>query len=482
MAGLAGLSGPAWAEEPKAGKESKEGKKESKELPPDEPEGVSALLWPTLTPTNDSSAPLRQPTARDGPLADRAREIDALLLDAAQDLGLLLDVGGRTVQLPRSLRDVDLVEESRVSKAWVISPRIERDSSGLLIRIVAVPPGSKVALVRSERVSAEALSRRVVLMLRDLVQVRIGSGPEPGAGLGTTPRGERVEKGEPSDSKGRARSAGRGVLSASLAVAGGYFGLALQRASRGEDPRLLYPLMALGTGIGLGAAMIIADEWDVGYGDAWYLTAGSVWSTTAGWLLASGYNIQPESDRHAFGLVAGIGGLGLASIVLSRKGISEGGAMLTHSGAALGGFVGGMTELIARGSTETTPYKGIGFGVGGGLLLAGAAATQLDLPAARWLSLDLGAGLGALGGAAAASPLLLKNSTDGKTRGWLATTLAGAVAGGIVGLVVSRPTSEPAGPRAASISPLPLPGIIGASQGKKGEAVPAVGLSWSGSW
>jgi hypothetical protein len=453
------------AEEPHADRETSD------------PEGVSALLWPTLTPTSDSAGLLRQPTTRDGPLADRAREMDAALVDAAQDLGLLLDIGGRTLQIPRSLRDVDLVDEARTSKAWVISPRIERESSGLLIRIVAVPPGSKVALVRSERVAAEALSRRVVVMLRDLVQARPGAlDPRAAAGPQPSPRGE------PSDAKGRARSPGRGVLSASMAVAGGYFGLALQRASRGEDPRLLYPLMALGTGVGLGAAMIVADEWDVSYGDAWYLTAGSAWSASAGWLIATGYNVQPESDRHAFGLVAGIGGLGLASFVLSRKGITEGGAMLTHSGAALGGFVGGMSELIARGSTDTTPYKGVGFGVGGGLLLAGAAATQIDLPAARWLALDLGAGLGALGGAAAASPLLLKNNSDDKTRGWLATTLGGALAGGVIGLVVSRPSADPTPPRAAAISPLPLPGLIGVSQGKHGELAPAVGLSWSGAW
>jgi hypothetical protein len=467
---LAGKASPAIAQTPPAAGGAR----------PDEPEGVSAVLWPTVTPTSDGAGALRQPTARDGPLADRAREIDAALADAAQDLGLLIDVGGRSTQPPRSLRDIDLVEEARTSKTWVISPRIERDSSGLLIRIVAVPPGSKVALVRSERVAAEALSRRVVVMLRDLVQARPGVAPEPSASAGLVPRGE------PGEPKGRARSPGRGVLSASLAVSGAYFGLALQRASRGDDPRLLYPLMALGTGVGLGAAMIVADEWDVGYGDAWYLTAGSFWSASAGWLLSSGYNVQPESDRHAFGLVAGIGGLGLASIVLSRKGISEGGAMLTHSGAALGGFVGGMSELIARGSTETTPYKGVGFGVAGGLLAAGAAATQIDLPTARWLALDLGAGLGALGGAAAASPLLLKDSTEARTRGWLSATLAGAAIGGVIGLVASRPTSDPGpspkAPAATAISPLPVPGLIGMSQGKHGELTPAVGLSWSGAW
>src|ERR1700729_868197 len=54
-----------------------------------------AVVWPTLTPAGDDSsgAPLHRPYASDAPLAARAQELDATLRDAAQDLGLTLDLG-----------------------------------------------------------------------------------------------------------------------------------------------------------------------------------------------------------------------------------------------------------------------------------------------------------------------------------------------------------------------------------------------------
>lgn len=431
------------------------------------------MLWPTVTPAGDGpiGGPLRSPDAKDGPLRDRAREVDGVLADAAQDLGLSLNLDARPPEGPRVVRDSDIVEEARTRKAWIVSPRLERDGGELVIRIVAVPPGSKVALVREERVTPEMLGVRVVAMLRDLVSAQGGgaTAPDPTA----RPRGDH-------ETKASARSPGRGVLAVSTAAFGGFTGYSLQKASRSDDPRLLYPLVALGTGVGLGASLIVADEWDVGIGDAWYLAAGTWWPTTSAMLLATGYDVQPTTDRFAYGVLAGIGGTGLASIALARHGIGDGSALLTHSGGLVGTFLGGMTEMLARGTTDTTPYKGMGYGAGGGVLLAGVLATAVDASATRVATVDLGAGLGALVGAAAGSPLLFKDASAARQRGWVGVTMGGTVLGAAIALWATRtPEALPAAHPAMAY--LPMPGVIAMSQVGSVHA-PVYGATWSGAW
>lgn len=436
----------------------------------------SAVLWPTLTPSKDSTSliELRAPTSKDGALAERAYELDAIITDAAQDLGLSLDIGAKTPRLPGVVREADLIAASRTSHAWVISPRIERDGGQLLIRLVAVPPDSKVALVREERTTPEGLALQVVVMLRDIVNAHSVKATS------TQPEsGPRPAPDESPDAKGRAPSSGRAVLMATMAIYGGYIGYGLQKASRGDDPRLLYPMMAIGAGVGLGAATIVADEWDVGVGDAWYLAAGAFWPAASALMLTTGYDLQPSGDRHAFALLSGIGGMGIATAVLAQKSIGEGPALLTHSGAALGGFLGGLSELAIEGTTEATPYKGIGYGVGAGLLLSGTAAAFVNVSANRIQSADLGAGIGALAGAAAASPLLLEDTTEARQRVWLLSTMAGTLLGAGAGLWLSAPSSKPATGR---LPTLPAPSIVGYSQTRSGAAVPVPGLLWSGRW
>jgi hypothetical protein len=440
-----------------------------------EQELTSAVLWPTLTPAGDGpiGGELRLPANKDGALRERAREIDAILTDAAQDLGLLVDVGSAAPRLPRVVRDGELVEAARASKAWLISPRIERDGSQLIIRIVAVPPGSKVALLREERATPETLAVRVVVMLRDLVNARGGqASPE------VPVERRHAEHDEPPDARGRARSPGRGVLSISMAAYGGYVGYALQKASRGDDPRLLYPLMAIGTGVGLGAATIVADEWDVG--------VGAAWPATSALLITAGHGLEPPGDRHAFALLSGLAGMGLTSVVLSQKSIGEGPALLTHSGGALGMFLGGLGELAIKGTTDATAEKGLGYGAGAGVLLAGVVATQIQVPAGRIWAADLGAGVGALAGAAASSPLLLKNATEGKQRAWLGVTMAGTLLGAATGLWLSAPAQKRPGAtaeqRGTSLARLPMPAIVAVTPTPSGGVVAAPGLAWGGSW
>jgi hypothetical protein len=105
----------------------------------------------------------------------------------------------------------------------------------------------------------------------------------------------------------------------------------------------------------------------------------------------------------------------------------------------------------------------MGYGAALGTLGAGVLATQLDLRASRVLLIDLGVTLGALTGAAAASPLLLVNEEESKprTRLWLGSIFAGSVIGAGIGWWSTRkaapetPHAAPETPHAAAALALP---------------------------
>lgn len=430
-------------------------------------------LLPTLTPAVDTpGAPpvLRRPERTDPRALVRwARQLDVILGESVQDLGLKLDVSSRTER-------VDPEEPALVERAhdqWVVSPRLSLDGGVIHLRILAVAPGSKVLLVRTQDVEPREFEVRAMVMLRDLVQAGRHAPEQPER----PPPGTREA---PGGVVSHARSEGRAVLALNAAVLGGYVGLSLQRASGTEDARLTYPLVALGTGIGLGGSMIVADEWDVGLGDAWYLSAGTWWPTASGLLLAESYGVNPSSDRYVYGLVGASAGITLATVSLTFKGMSEGGATLAHSGGAFGLLLGGMAQLAYEGRTDTTPSRGMGYGAGAGVLVAGALATQVQVAPSRVLLVDLGAVLGGLTGAAAASPLVFgDNKTETKDRVWLASVAAGTVAGAGVALFVTRPQSSP---QVGRLHLQPYGGIIGQSVTRNGQHAPVVGAGVNGTW
>jgi len=82
----------------------------------------------------------------------------------------------------------------------------------------------------------------------------------------------------------------------------------------------------------------------------------------------------------------------------------------------------------------------MGYGAGIGVITAGALATQVKVTSSRMLLIDLAASLGALTGAAAASPLLLVDESEDPTRNrvWLASIAAGTVVGGAIGWFSTR--------------------------------------------
>jgi hypothetical protein len=361
--------------------------------------------------------PAREPKPGDAERAQRAAAIvDATLRDTVGDLGLELDPRPAPAEPPAAIP----------AAQWWIAPRLSIAGSHLTLRLVAMAPGSRVELAREERFDAEKLTSlevRTVVMLRDLFDAgrRAERDPAPGPAARSP-----LEPPAPA-------SSGRAVLALNAAALGGYFGFTMQRASGSRDTRLVYPLVALGAGLGLGASLLIADEWDVGYGDAWYLAAGAWWPAAAGLLLADDYGVQPQY-RFTYSLAAAMGGVGLATLGIAGRGMTEGDAVLAHSGGAFGALFGAMVEMGYRGRTGGSLRRGLGFGALSGVVALGAVATQLDLPSSRVLLLDLSTSLGGLAGAAAAAPLLLVEGSDAtRTRLWLASAGVGALAGGVIG-------------------------------------------------
>jgi hypothetical protein len=441
------------------------------------------VVWPTLTPVGDAPAtgPMHRPLLADKALYDRAAELDATLRDAVQDLGFTLYVADAGPAQGHT-RDEDLVARAASAAAgssqndsgtWVVSPRIEAAGGGAyVVRLVAVAPRAHELRVRVETVPAESVSVRGLVMLRALLT--------PEAAAEAAQQQDRRNAGDTSlGQTSPTRSQGRAVLAVSAGLLGAFTAFSLQNASGETDPRVLYPLLALGTGVGIGAALLVADEWDVTTGDAWYLAAGGGWAATAGFLLATGQNVQPSTDRYSWALGGGLIGLGLATFALTQTpSMDDGDATLTHSGAALGLLAGAAVEWLADGSTVQTPATGMGYGSAIGLVGAGFLATRVTLPPSRVLLIDLGVGGGALAGAAAASPLVFENPAPaGNVRGWLSATLVGSLAGGGLAWWLTRDVARP---RPAWLpGGTPIAGVIGSGPSRRGEA-PIYGVGWTG--
>ena len=253
---------------------------------------------------------------------------------------------------------------------WVVSARLEPvGSDTFLLRLVAVPPNGKELRARVETVKGADVSLRGLVLLRDLLA------PDVAARAETAERDRtRTEPSVGASLATPSRSPGRAVLATNGALFGGFIGYSLVRSTGTTDPRVLYPLLTLGTAVGIGGALLAAEEWDVGTGDAWFLSAGAWWGAASGMLIATGTNAEPAAGPYAVGIGAGLGGVALATFAMTRSRMDEGDAVLAHSGAGLGMWVGALAELEYRGTTNAKPYTGAGVGSAVGLVAAGAAS------------------------------------------------------------------------------------------------------------
>ncbi|HEU5074622.1 MAG TPA: hypothetical protein VFU02_10620 [Polyangiaceae bacterium] len=424
--------------------------------------GPSDLL---LFPTQVTATDKLQASA-----GEQAQMLDQVLEGAAPDLDLTL------VRQAPSLEPDELSEESLpglARSAWVVVPTLTLDAQGTKLRLTAVAPGTRVLLTRVQRFQPAELELKAVVMLQELVQA--GREPEgPGRAGSHAAVPSSFDTPPPSD--------GEAVLALNTTLFGGYVGFTAHRASGSDDTRLLYPLVALGAGLGLGASMLVADEWNITEGTAWYLSAGLVWPTLAGISLAEGYDARPE-HRHLYGLLGATSGLTLATTVASLHRTTRGQAALAHSGGAFGTLLGGLTEALVHPTLEDPPLRGIGYGSAAGVLLAGALAPVLETSPSRVLFVDLSASLGALTGAAVSAPVLLVGDevSDGRRRVVVASVMGGAVLGGAIGIWMTH--DEPAA--RSSVPPYsarPAVGVIGMSETSDGTLLPLYGAGLSGTW
>jgi hypothetical protein len=431
------------------------------------------LLRTAIVGSSEASTATR-PSNRELVAGAHAQKLDLVLSDAIQDFGLTLDLSDRSNQEAREMTDLDLVARATKTGRWVIYPSIDARASELVVRIAAIAPGTKTVIVRTEGVKPVDLAVRAVVMLRDVVTKRAAPAVE-------TPLHPAARVEPASTLVVPARSQGRATLAFNSALFGGFVGYSVQRGTGGDDPRLLFPLMALGTGVGLGASAIIAEEWDVGLGDAWYLSAGVWWPAMSGLFFARSREHDDPSTEYSYAIVGALTGLGLTTTSLAiGGGMSEGGALMTHSGGAFGLLLGGMTELAIRdnGARQTT-LRGLAIGTAAGVLLAGAAATRLSVEPSRVLIIDLGAGLGGLAGAAAASPFIVKDRTEGGDRAFLLTTMGTTIAGGVAAWLWTRKTA-PSSPATALSLPRVGVGVVAESLPAFGPPRPVIGLDVSG--
>lgn len=408
---------------------------------------------------------MRPPRVSDGDLGRLAQSLDALLSDTAQDLGLAV------VPPPRAgvrLGDADLLRRARDARALVLLPSLRAAEGGEVdLRLTLADPTSRAVDVRHAQVSRADLPVQAVVLLRDLAR-RHGKGAArspalPGSGAAA-----------PAPS---AATPGRISLMANATLFGGLLGYSIQRGSGSEDPRLLYPLLIVGAGVGLGASLVATGEWEVKTGDAWYWAAGVWWPSAAAHLIFQGRFAEhlPGNERWAFGLLGGAAGATIGSLGLSLHSMDEGGALIAHSGGALGLAFGALSEMAARGDTRHTPFSGMGYGAALGWLAAAAAATQVRASPLRVLAVDAGAVLGGLAGAAAGSPLLVTGAKSaGKQRAWASITLGAALAGGAAAGVIARPRGK-----VADLHGTPLLGVLGESR-IGARSAPILGVGWSG--
>jgi hypothetical protein len=347
-----------------------------------------------------------------------ARRLDAVLSEAVRDFGMTPLLG----QPPVTQRDEPALAEL-ARAASVLSPELGLTGSEIELRLVMVPRASEVLLVRAQRLAPSEVEVKSLGMLRELLEptferARPDCPPEPG----TVP-GERSEP--------TLRSEGRVVLALHAAALGGYLGFSLQRASGSDDARLTYPLSALGAAVGVGSAVIVADEWDIDVARAWFLGGSIVWPGIGTLLLVNGDGPDSPGRRHLLGILGSVGGLTLATAGLALGDVTEGGAALTHSGAALGLLLGGLAEMTLKGDAELTPRRGLGIGALAGVLVAGAVATRVPGPSSTdVLAVDLSALLGGLTGAALGTPVLVsQDESRTRDRIWLSGIMAGTIAG-----------------------------------------------------
>ena len=429
---------------------------------------------------------LRWVTIADGHAYQLAREIDSAVQEAVYDLGFALDVSS---VLASSISIEEVTEGSMLDRAassgrWVLSPQLVTNGRGvMLLRLILVPGGVRHAIMRQEQLQPGEATLLAALMVRDLINVGRGRGSTSPAIETTSSRAAP---------KLETASDGSSVLALSAAIYGGFVGYSLQVTSGSNDARLTYPLIAVGAGMGAGAAMLAAREWDITLADAGYMTGSVLWSTVGTTMLTAAYDVQPTSDRYGWAVGGSLIGLGLGGFGLSLKRATLFGGAMRHAGGVWGSVLGAGAEYAVRGSLTLVPRHGLGYGAIAGVVAGGVLAHTLDGELKRLLMVDLGAGLGGVAFAAIGSPLLISERTEAKTRAWVLLSGVGVLAGGLTAYWLTSDAGTSDTPDASGAARdgasrglvtsagYPILGVIATTERLGKPPVHAYGVGWAG--
>ena len=402
------------------------------------------------------------------PPEDTARRLDELtqtLRDAATDFGYEVELLPLDPPFPED--DADLLRAAERDRTTYVIAALEIREGRYRLRVAMASPGRAELRVRFIDVNASDVPAKGLVLLRALLRQHARD-EQPSI----TPAPTSIA---PAPSPQPGLRAGRALLAANGGVLGALTAFSVQRASDANDPRVVFPLLTLGAGVGLAGGLIIADELELDASQSLYLASGAWWGAGAAVLVANGREVN-FADRYLWGVAGGATFAMLTGVWSTRRKMDEGALTLENSGALLGATLGGMVEGFAEGTTRTFPSTGAGIGAMVGLATAAGFSAFVKTPASRVLFVDLGAAVGGLGAAALASPLLFETSAEGgRTRGFFAATAAGTLAGGALAWYFTR--------KSAASVPLgitPNIGVIGASPTREG-AVPAWGVGVAGS-
>ena len=261
------------------------------------------VIWPTLTPAGDAPERRVRCTSRsrgtDKDAFARAQELDATLRDAVQDLGFTCT--WPTPGPRRGTRATRTSSSARPGRAEAGTPE-----DGHVGRQPARRGRERRRLRRAHR-------RRAARRARAARPRRDGAGRlGERAGPGHAARPALADDGRPGRARAGARARRRGASAQGImhaaAVAGargargergrssaGSPRYSLQRASGSDDPRVLYPLLALGTGHRRRRGAPRGRR--VGRDDRRRLVSlgGGWWGAASAFLLAAGH--QRAADR-----------------------------------------------------------------------------------------------------------------------------------------------------------------------------------------
>lgn len=406
---------------------------------PEDVEGIAdapSVAEPQVLPPPSAPSPPFEPEA-----------LAALLADAATDLGLVPE---RPPVVVVSVDDCTVVEEAQPAPGKVIIRGwLGHKGEHWWLRVSVTKDD---ATTHTSRVGLDDENYEVQAIRALALTVK--SSPEQKAAK------ERQQVSPAATSVDT--SQGKATLATHGAALGGYFGFALESAGGDVDTRLVYPLVALGAGVGLATALIVAEEWPVDRASAWYISGGGTWLTLAGVMVASELSLEHPTDRYPYGLIGTAVGLGVSTLVVSQRDVSEAEAVFSHSGAIFGALMGGFAQELIDPVTGRFPKLGVGIGTTGGWLLAslGTARVLPGITATRVLFADLGGFLGTLVGAAAASPAVVNQGEPRRAerRAFVGASLGGLVLGSVVGYWLGGSVDEvseslPVSLRATTLGP-----------------------------